>query len=133
MRVTIPRFKARQTELPPGVGDGRRPGREPVRFQQLLPLRLRNHVSGKGEKTANVACLQEMAVMFACMKDNEFKEAKCGPQIERFQKCYSEHMTQKKEKKRKEDSGEVVAGTDSRKLSYRQLNQLLSKFPQVNK
>ena len=30
---------------------GRRPGVEPVPFQEILPLSLKNSVSGKGDKT----------------------------------------------------------------------------------
>ena len=31
---------------------GRRPCREPVPFQEILPLRLKDSVSGKGDKTS---------------------------------------------------------------------------------
>jgi len=39
----------------------------------------------------DVTCLQEMAVMFACMKANDFRESKCSEEIETFNKCHKEH------------------------------------------
>lgn len=39
----------------------------------------------------DVSCLQEMAVMFACMKKNDFKEIKCTPEIDGFMTCYNQH------------------------------------------
>jgi hypothetical protein len=32
---------------------GRQPAKEPIPFQEILPLRLRNSVSGKGEKATS--------------------------------------------------------------------------------
>jgi hypothetical protein len=32
-----------------------------------------------------------MAVMFACMKKNEFKEVKCSTEIDGFMSCYNQH------------------------------------------
>jgi len=49
---------------------GRAPQNEKdVPFQEILPLRLKNSVSGKADSGNDVACLQEMGVLFACLKD----------------------------------------------------------------
>lgn len=114
----------------------------------------------------DVSCLQEMAVMFACMKANDFREAKCTPEIDSFTKCYTEYMViknilndawclpnetvnihnnnnnlcdylfsiqqNKKLTKQREESGEMVIGTNPRSLTTKQLNKLLQKFPQYN-
>ncbi|ODM94796.1 Coiled-coil-helix-coiled-coil-helix domain-containing protein 1 [Orchesella cincta] len=80
----------------------------------------------------NVSCLHEMAIMFACMKKNEFKEVKCSEEIETFNKCHMEHIELKKLAKLREESGQVVTGNNARKLTTKQLNQLLAKYPQYN-
>lgn len=54
---------------------GRKPCREPVPFQEILPLKLKDTVSGKGEKTSGLfgltkICLQKFSkfvyVKFRC-------------------------------------------------------------------
>ncbi len=105
MPAMTPRFTV-------GIGRafGRKPCKEPVPFQEILPLKLKDSVSGKGEKTSgnqiwfkkknfyvfyslkkitDVACLQDMAVMLACFKKHDFNQALCSKEISSFQSCYS--------------------------------------------
>lgn len=108
-----------------------RNGRSPqqinnVPFQEILPLRIRNAVSGKGDKTSDVACLQEMSVLFACLKDNEFTEKFCPKEIASFQKCYKVHLTKRFEASRQENQGIVTPGKN---LHYKQLNKYLRRYP----
>jgi len=103
-----------------------------IPFKEIAPLALRNEVSGKGSKGADVTCLQEMAVMFACMKNNDFKEVKCSPEIETFMTCYNQHTADKTLQKKRELSGEVVVGRNPRNLTTTQINGLLQRFPQFN-
>jgi len=105
---------------------------EKVKFQELLPLQLKNDMTRKNEKGADTTCLQEMAVMFACMKKADFKEAKCSEEISIFNKCYWQHMETKKMQKERESSGEIVTGKNVRNLTLKQLNQILQKYPQYN-
>ncbi|ODM99951.1 Coiled-coil-helix-coiled-coil-helix domain-containing protein 1 [Orchesella cincta] len=127
MHITEILFKRPRCRLPLGPHEIK-----VTPFKELLPLRLQNSVSSKSEKGADVSCLQEMAVMFACMKNNDFKEVKCSQEIETFNKCHLEHTASKKLAKQKEESGEIVTGTNSRNLTSKQLNQLLAKYPQFN-
>ncbi|CAL8124666.1 unnamed protein product [Orchesella dallaii] len=103
-----------------------------IPFKEQLPLQLKNSVSGKSEKGVDLSCLQEMAVLFACMKTNDFKEAKCSQEIETYNKCHKEHTERKKLAKQREESGQIVMSHDARNLTTKQLNQLLSKHPQFN-
>ncbi|XP_067013634.1 small ribosomal subunit protein mS37 [Anabrus simplex] len=109
------------------VKQGRRPAREPFEFQELLPLRLKTSVSGKGEKTHSVACLQEMSLLFVCLKKNDFNEAVCGKEAQVFKKCYKDYLDNKFKKEERERKGEMIIGTKN--LGHKQINQLLKRFP----
>ncbi|KAK5648899.1 hypothetical protein RI129_003791 [Pyrocoelia pectoralis] len=103
--------------------------KEPVPFQEILPLKLRPFVSGKGDKTSNVCCIYEMSVLFGCLKENEFKESACPKEIKAFQKCFSDYNLQKRIKKEREVKGIMTPG--EHKLPYKQLNKLLRMYPNV--
>ncbi|CAG0902974.1 unnamed protein product, partial [Darwinula stevensoni] len=66
---------------------GRKPGKEPVQYRLRFPPYLKDSVSGKQEKKMDAVCIQEMTVMMACLKKNEFKESGCAPEISAFKKC----------------------------------------------
>lgn len=98
-----------------------------VEFQQILPLKLRGFVSGKSDSISEVSCIHEMSVMFACFKDNDFNQSLCSKEIDKFQRCYTSHLTTKKAKKEKEAKGILTPG--EKKLSHKQVNTLLKMFP----
>lgn len=104
--------------------------KEPVPFQEILPLKLKPTVSGKGDKTSEVCCLHEMSVLFACMKNNDFSQQLCSKEIEAFQRCYKTTLTQKHTKKVKEAKGILTPG--EKHLSHKQINKLLKMFPNTN-
>lgn len=107
--------------------NARRPQKvDQVPFQELLPLRLRNHVSGKSNRSNEVSCLQEMTQMFACLKTNEFAENLCGKEISSFQKCYKFHIDKAFDAKKTENQGILKPGKD---LNYKQLNKYLRNYP----
>ncbi|KAB0801595.1 hypothetical protein PPYR_03784 [Photinus pyralis] len=101
--------------------------KEPVPFQEILPLKLRPFVSGKGDKTSNVCCLYEMSLVFGCLKENEFKESACGREIKSFQECFTNYNKQKYITKEREAKGILTPG--EKRLPYRQLNKLLRMYP----
>lgn len=103
--------------------------KEPVPFQERLPLRLNPGVSGKGNRTTNVCCIYEMSVMFACFKNNEFDQSLCSKEINEFQKCYTHHVETSRLKQEKEAKGLLTPG--EKQLSAKQLNLLLSRYPNV--
>ncbi|KAG7155923.1 coiled-coil-helix-coiled-coil-helix domain-containing protein 1-like [Homarus americanus] len=108
--------------------NGRRPTRQPFPFNNNLPIFLRDHVSGKNDKTNSVACLQDMSILFACLKKNDFNQAMCHKEIESFQNCHENFMHTQRLRKEQEKQGLLVPG--ERNLSHRQINLLLKKHPQ---
>lgn len=100
---------------------------EPVPFQEILPLRLKSRVSGKGDSTNDVCCIYEMSVMFACFKEHEFDQSLCSKEIENFQNCYHSHLSKKQAKKERDAKGFLEAG--EKQLSHKQINQILKMFP----
>ncbi|KAM7343892.1 small ribosomal subunit protein mS37 [Cochliomyia hominivorax] len=97
-----------------------------VPFQEILPLRLKNSVSGKADSGSDVACLQEMTVLFACLKDNDFVEKFCSKEISQFQRCYKVFMDRKAAAKATINQGIVTPGNN---LNYKQLNKYMRRFP----
>ncbi|XP_076057156.1 small ribosomal subunit protein mS37 [Oratosquilla oratoria] len=108
--------------------NGRRLTRTPFPFQDILPLALKDSVSGKGNKTQNVACLHEMSLLFACFKKNDFKESKCPQEIESFQKCHIRFMEMERTRSLQEREGVLIPG--AKQMSHKQINILLRKYPQ---
>ncbi|XP_041984610.1 coiled-coil-helix-coiled-coil-helix domain-containing protein 1 [Aricia agestis] len=112
----------------PRQTNARRPQLEKnVPFQMLLPLKLRKEVSGKGDKMKEAACMQEMAVMFACFKKNEFDQAQCLKEIAAFKGCYKDYNERAKLQHEQAKKGILVPG--EKNLTHRQVNQLLKSFP----
>lgn len=113
----------------PQVLTARYAAKEPVPFQERLPLKLKDRVSGKGDNLTEVHCLYEMSLLFACFKLNNFDQALCSKEITSFQKCYKESTARKLERKEKEAKGILTPG--DKKMSSRQINQLLKSFPNL--
>ncbi|CAH2089705.1 unnamed protein product [Euphydryas editha] len=111
----------------PSSKSARRPQREPIPFQMLLPLKLKKGVSGKGDKLKEAACMQEMAVMFACFKKAEFDQAQCLKEVSSFQTCFNEYNQRFKLQREQGKKGVLVPG--EKELTHRQLNKLLKSFP----
>ncbi|XP_068620521.1 small ribosomal subunit protein mS37 [Battus philenor] len=124
MRLNVTLFSA------PFNGAARSPQREPVPFQMLLPLKLKKTVSGKGDKLKEAACMQEMAVMFACFKKNEFNQHECLKEITAFQGCYRDYSERIATQREQGKKGVLVPG--EKKLTHKQLNKLLKAFPPKN-
>lgn len=106
---------------------GRRPQNEAaVPFQEILPLKLKNSVSGKSDSQKEVACLQEMSVLFACLKTNDFVEATCAKEMGTFKKCYKVHIDKELAMKKSKLKNVANPGKD---LTYKQLNKFMKLYP----
>lgn len=97
-----------------------------VPFQAILPMRLKGQVSGKSNSQAEVACLQEIAVLLACMKAADFSETICAKEIGVFKTCYKSFLDHKTATKKAQESGNLTPGAN---LNYKQLNKLMKKYP----
>lgn len=98
-----------------------------VKFEELLPLKLKEQVSGKGDRSKERVCVQEMSIMFACLKKNEFDQSLCSTEINKFQVCASKSYSDKF--KRKQDMREGNISTGDVNLTPREINYLLKKYP----
>lgn len=98
-----------------------------VRFEELLPLKLKDKVSGKGDRSKERACVHEMSIMFACFKKNEFDQSRCSNEINMFQVCANKHHVDKFKRKQNIREGNISLGKDN--LTPREINHLLKKHP----
>lgn len=83
-------------------------------------------VSGKMDNQKKVACLHEMSVLFAAMKNNDFNEKSCAKEIEALKEANIAALNKAREEKMK-NSGQI--STIGHKLNSQQLNRYLRKFP----
>ncbi|XP_013196959.2 uncharacterized protein LOC106139990 [Amyelois transitella] len=121
MRINPPIFATAKQS------NARRPQKEPVPFQQLLPLALKKTVSGKSDKLKESACMQELAVMFACFKKHDFNQQECFKEVTLFQNCYADFSKKLAVQREQGKKGILVPG--EKNLTHRQMNQLLKAFP----
>lgn len=84
-------------------------------------------VSGKMDSQKVPACLHELSVLFAALKDNEFNEKNCVKEIEALRKANIEALNKAREEKLR-NTGDVTS--TGYKLSSTQLNKYFKKFPQ---
>ncbi|XP_068223082.1 small ribosomal subunit protein mS37-like isoform X2 [Palaemon carinicauda] len=108
--------------------NGRRPCRHPFPFTNILPISLRNHVSGKSDKQQTVACIQELSVMLACLKTHDFNDSMCSKEINNLKNCNEKYMSSQRLKKLQDRTTELTPY--EKNLSHKHLNQLLKKYPQ---
>lgn len=71
--------------------------------------------------------MQEISVLFAAMKDNDFNEQHCAREINALNKANKEALDCAKEQKMK-NRGQIV--TTGRQLTSKQLNKYLRGYPQ---
>ncbi|XP_046745537.1 uncharacterized protein LOC124410883 [Diprion similis] len=100
-----------------------------VPFQPILPMNLRDRVSGKADKISDVSCLQEIAVLFSCLSENEFKESLCPNEVKSFQLCSK--MSLAKRYQKKQDEAQGGAGTNPKSVSSTTVNRVLRRFPSI--
>jgi hypothetical protein len=83
-------------------------------------------VSGKVDSQSQVACLYEMSLLFAKLKETEFNEKKCTVEIETLNKAHIDAMNKAREDKLK-NAGQI--STVGKLLNSKQLNRYFKKFP----
>lgn len=97
-----------------------------VPFKAMLPMRLNNYVSGKSDRQAEVPCLQELTILLASLKTNEFDESLCKKEIEILRQTNLDHLQKKKTIKEAAQKGILATG---RNLTFRQLNKFMRNYP----
>lgn len=89
-------------------------------------MKLKNSVSGKSDRQKEVPCLQELTILLASFKTNEFDESLCKREIETLRQTNIAYMQKRKLEKEASQKGIVSIG---RNLSYRQLNKFMRGYP----
>lgn len=64
-----------------------------VPFKAVLPMKLRNHVSGKSDRQKTAPCIQELTVLFAKLKEHEFNEELCVKETAILRAANREYLT----------------------------------------
>lgn len=74
--------------------NGRRPQDiNSVPFKAVLPLKIRNHVSGKSDRQKIAPCIQELTVLFAKLKEHEFNDEMCAKEVAILREANREYLT----------------------------------------
>lgn len=85
-------------------------------------------MSGKADSQKQVACLYELSLVFAKLKDTDFDDKKCTKELEQLRLAHVAAMNKAREDQLK-NTGQLM--TTGNKLNSRQLNKYLKKFPQM--
>uniref|UniRef100_L7M2I2 CHCH domain-containing protein n=1 Tax=Rhipicephalus pulchellus TaxID=72859 RepID=L7M2I2_RHIPC len=116
----------------PLYGNGRRPAEPPVPFRQLLPMQLKDKVSGKRDRQKDVACLPEMMTLFSCLAEKNYDSNNCSKEVTAFQGCFNKFLKQNAQYKATGSLGILTPGLKASQLTSQQANALLKKYPVAN-
>jgi len=97
-----------------------------VPFQAVLPIKIRNHVSGKSDKQKLAPCIQELTVLFAKLKEHDMNDELCAKETAILREANREYLTNRRITKKTRNEGILTPGKD---LHYKQLNKYLKMFP----
>ncbi|KAK7111716.1 small ribosomal subunit protein mS37-like [Littorina saxatilis] len=98
------------------------------KYKIILPPVLRGYVSNKSDKLTKAQCVEEMSVLMACWKRNDFNQQRCSPELATFQKCAVAAQAAEKAAREAAKQGKTV-DTSGRNPSG-QVNKMLQRFPQ---
>ncbi|XP_067144510.1 small ribosomal subunit protein mS37 [Centruroides vittatus] len=111
------------------MGNGRRPALPPIKFREMLPLALKDKVSGKGSRFNDVACLNEVLSLLSCFEKGEFNETFCKKEIDSLQNCYLNHLASVDKRKKQQVEGKLVPGQKLKDMTAKQIDNLLKAYP----
>lgn len=101
------------------------PNKVPFR-NPSVSLKLRQSIAGRKERVKDDTGLEELALLFASLKANDFNENYCKKEIDNLQRVFLEGKKRRAEEKKLAHSIVVKPGRD---LHHCQLNLYLRKFP----
>ncbi|XP_002734257.1 small ribosomal subunit protein mS37-like [Saccoglossus kowalevskii] len=87
---------------------------------------LDDRVSSKKSETGSAPCIEEMSVLMTCWKKFDYIDSDCMEEITAFQKCTAQAQQNRKAMMEAMKKGE----SKSSKLTSKQINRLLSRYPQ---
>lgn len=98
-----------------------------VEFQELLPLKLKNSVSGKNKKEESNACVQEIMNLLSCLKKTEYDQGPCSKELNSLSNCFKVHREDYQKELQIIRKGIIIPG--SKNLNHRQIGVMLKRFP----
>ncbi|XP_033222033.1 coiled-coil-helix-coiled-coil-helix domain-containing protein 1 [Belonocnema kinseyi] len=98
-----------------------------VKFQPILPLQLKNKVSGKSDTDKEKGCLYEISVVIACLSKHNYENKFCEKEVKEFNNCFTTHMAKVRALKKNRDKG--VLTPNAKSLNHREINMLFRRFP----
>ncbi|OXU26761.1 hypothetical protein TSAR_000894 [Trichomalopsis sarcophagae] len=98
-------------------------------FQEILPLRLKDRVSGKSDKKAEGSCLQEMIIVLSCLQKNEYENKLCQKEVDQFKSCFQKFQDVSFQSKRAKEKGILVPG--DKNLTHKQVKKLFNMRPML--
>ncbi|KAL7300571.1 hypothetical protein TKK_0006565 [Trichogramma kaykai] len=111
-------------------GRGRKPQPpDATVFQAILPLKLKDRVSGKHDKSKAGDCLYEMSLVIACLKENDYENKLCQKEVSAFNGCYKKYLKETAESKAAQQKGILVPG--DRNMTRKQISRLLKIRPML--
>ncbi|KAK0168420.1 hypothetical protein PV327_002223 [Microctonus hyperodae] len=100
-----------------------------VPFVPDLPMKLRNHITGKHSKTKEKGCLQEITMVLSCLEKNNFENKMCLEEVTNFQTCFKTYLQNLQHAKKNSSMAKLTPG--AKNMKAQQINKLLAKYPQV--
>lgn len=98
------------------------------KYKIVLPPVLRDYVSNKSNKLSSAYCVEEMSVMMACWKRNDFNQQRCSQELSAFHKCAVAAQAAEKAAREAAKAGKVLDNTG--RYPSHQVNKLLQRYPQ---
>ncbi|XP_012175765.1 coiled-coil-helix-coiled-coil-helix domain-containing protein 1 isoform X2 [Bombus terrestris] len=100
-----------------------------VPFYEVMPLELKNRVSGGTVKTLEDKCLYEMTLLFGCWKKGDFEDGTCNNEVKNLYECYNKYM--KSAAVNKELQRIEVPAPNAKNLTSKQITYLLRMYPTI--
>ncbi|XP_068970660.1 small ribosomal subunit protein mS37 isoform X1 [Bombus flavifrons] len=100
-----------------------------VQFNEVMPLKLKNKVTGGVMKTLEDKCLYEMTLVFSCWKENGFENGICDKEMKNLYVCYNKYM--KNAAMNKELQKIEIPVANAKTLTSKQVTYFLRKYPTV--
>lgn len=97
-----------------------------MKFKPLCSIQLKDRIEGRETIAAENTCMVELMQLITCLAENGYNNAHCTDEINLLRKCNRRAIAIKQARKAGIDEP-TVGG----KLSIREVNKLLKKYPNV--
>ncbi|XP_076831507.1 small ribosomal subunit protein mS37 [Brachyhypopomus gauderio] len=88
------------------------------------PLVLKNEVAKRNIKKGEATCITEVSLLMACWKQKDFDSSLCSSEVSAFYRCIEQA---------KKDKAKDLALNQGGRLPPKQVNLLLTRYPNITK